>query len=173
VRAWRGKRWRALPYCLPLRNGDEMTVQVDLPAEYHGCLALRTATGAVRILGRWSAEDAGRTVRYPAGANEAVRLRGPAGTEVLLWCVRRDGQVDEAALVEACGPVQAWPLLPEGSLLAVERERVRVKVQSRDVGPIVRRADPEGEVLKRLDEVRKRLYPKCEALAGLAFLLAE
>jgi hypothetical protein len=168
VRVSRDKDWLDVePWVLPLQKSDALAVEVDLPAGCHACLALRTAAGAVRVLDRWEAKDESRAIRYPTKG--ALPLRGPAGTEVLLWCVRRAGPVDEAGLAEACGPVEAWPMLPGRSLLVVERDQVRTKGKSRDFGAPVRRDDPEGEVRRRLEEVRKRLRGQCEALAGLAF----
>jgi hypothetical protein len=168
VRVWRGGDWLELPlWLLPLQKGDELAVEVDLPSGHHGCLVLRTATGKVRVLERWRPQDAERMVRYPMKG--AVPLRGPAGTEVLLFCAGRAGPVDEAAVVEALGQTGAWPVLPAGSVLVVERDRVRVRGKSRDFGPAVPRADPEGEVRKRLDDMRKGVRSRCEALAGVAF----
>jgi tRNA A-37 threonylcarbamoyl transferase component Bud32 len=169
VRVWREGRYRALNAVVPVHTGEDLEVQAELPAGVHGALFLWSADGRLRRLAVWTPAESPRRVRYPQDEGQAVPLTGAPGTEVLLLCVRAPGPVELAEVRGAGEGMRGVPLLPSATVLRLERERVLVEQAGRGLGPERSRPNPEAEVLRRLETLRRRLGGHLEGLAGVAF----
>jgi hypothetical protein len=169
VNVWRGRRYRPLLEAVPLRSGARLEVHAELPADMHGGLFLLTGWGKWAEIAQWPPAPAPRRVRYPAAADEAVPLTGPAGTELVLLCGRRSGPVSLEDLRPLGPGPDPWPALPEVSVLRLWPARVRVDQRGRDFGTPVRRRNPEGEVLALLETLRQRLLGQLDYFEGVAF----
>jgi predicted Ser/Thr protein kinase len=167
VRVWRTNRYIDMPDPTPLHNGDQVRIRAAIPAEMHGSLFAVNAAGLVALLRDVPPADAVQELTFPASEGQAVPLGGPPGTELVLVCGRRSGRVTVAELQRWWN--EPWPALPEASVLRLERERVVVEQKGRDFGAPRDRPDPEGEVRRRLEELRGRLLGQVDYFEGLAF----
>jgi hypothetical protein len=86
---------------------------------------------------------------------------------MVVLCGRASGPVSADEVRAALGS-EPWPVLPNKSLVLLERGKVTT-FGGRGPGAPVAQPDPEGEVLRRLDAARRALHPTCDVLAGVAF----
>jgi hypothetical protein len=157
-----------LVHALPVRTGDDLAIEVELPAGVHAGLFLYTSEGKTRLLAQWDREDRKRLVRYPPGQGGHT-LQGPAGTECVLVWVSRQGPVAVERVEEAFRGAATWPALPDDSLLRLGREEVTVEPKNRDVGPFRDRPDPVWAVKEVLRSVGEKLNSADDGVAALAF----
>lgn len=106
-------------------------------------------------------------VRYPEAEGNAAPVTGEPGTELFLMCGRAEGPIgiaDVADLVDA----RPWPALPAASVISMQRAEVKVLQTGRGLGVPQGQLDPEGEVIARLDTLRRRLAARFGLVAGIA-----
>jgi eukaryotic-like serine/threonine-protein kinase len=168
VRVWEEDRYRDLVAVAPLRTGSELEVRVEVPAGTHAALFLFTSEGRLRLLAAQPAGASASSLRYPA-EGKAARLAGPPGTELVLVCGRREGPVGLEEVRGVWGAAGAWPALPPQSVLGLQADRVVVERTHRDLVLGPGRPDPEGEVRKRLEELRRQMRQRFPLFEGLAF----
>ncbi len=166
VRVWNGERFQDLAHALPLRTGDEVRIEGDRPPGTHAVLVWAGTDGVVHELASAVPEAAGTAVHYPPTGS--VEVRGPAGTELILLCCRRDRRVDVAALGAALADIPRWPALPGGSLVRLSGDAVKVENVGRGPGAPVERVDPEAVVTDRLTRLRTTLTADGVSVAGVA-----
>jgi Protein kinase domain len=170
VRVWddRQGRYRQLLHMLPLATGERVRYEVNVPANRHLALFAIDPGGEVRQLVQEPPQPAAGVLGYPADPAQASELIEPAGTVVFLLCGRAERPVllDE---VKAAFGEDPWPMLPKGSIVQVERNRVSSTDVAKAAGPPIEQSDPEGEILRRLDVARIRLGSTCDVLAGVAY----
>jgi tRNA A-37 threonylcarbamoyl transferase component Bud32 len=149
----------------PLRNGDELKINVPAPPGLFASLFLIGSTGQVEHL----ADAApGELLNYPPGAGTYKALDNRPGTEALLVCWRRSGPVgvEELRTLWESAP---WPALAETSVLRLDRDGVEVVQKGRPFGPTRAHSDPEGDIRARLERLRLRLHDRVDFLTGIAF----
>jgi eukaryotic-like serine/threonine-protein kinase len=169
VRVGRGKRYVDLVECGPVNSGDEIRIQTSAPAKLYASLFVRGASGKLEQLSALAPADEDRPMSYPDNPRKAVKLAGPAGNELILLCARVSGPIslDEAnAMLAGCA---GWPILLEESVLALSPAWAKVLVKGRDLGSQTDRADPEGEVLRGLEDLRARMAPHFDHFEAIAF----
>lgn len=169
VRVWTDDGYRDLAPVAPLRTGDELQVRADVPAGFYASLFLFGSTGQIELLAGKGPEGPPSPLRYPAEPDKAVPLEGPEGTELLLVCGRRSGRVGVDEVRAAWGQEGRWPALPGLTILRMQPDRVVVEQSGKGLGAPKDRPDPEAEVRRRLDELRRRLHDRFEYVEGLAF----
>jgi len=169
IRVWRRERFADLPDAVPLRTGDELRVQADVPPQLHAALFLRTSAGQLEMLNQLLPTTTERTLSYPVAANQTVPLVGPSGTEVVFCCARRDRPIRADELAAAWPADGVLPALPGPSVLRLERERVAVEQGSRGFGVPRDRPDPESQVRSILEKLRGQLAQRYDSWEGLAF----
>jgi hypothetical protein len=154
---------------VPLHSGDELKIQAEVPARSHAALFLITSEGRLKQLLAVAPANATQILHYPEQGNRSVLLTGPPGTEMLLVCASASGPIDEEAVRKAWSGKGAWPSLPPDTVFRMEPGRVYAEQTGRDLGPSRGRADPEGEVRRRLEALRLRLRDRFDSFEGLAF----
>jgi len=93
-----------------------------------------------------------------------LKLAEPAGTHVFILAVSPSGWV----LAEGLKAGERWPRLPYDSVIRLANGRAEVLVKGRDVEPGGAVADPEGEVVARL-ETLLRAAPPDGTVEAMAF----
>jgi hypothetical protein len=169
VRVWQETRYTDVADSLPLQNGDEVQVVAEVAPGLHAALFLFNSAGELERLAAVTPGEQTQTLRYPPDAGKSVPLEGPAGTEVVLVCGRRDRPVSLEELRGVWGEAGRWPELAGQTLLGLERDRVVVVAGGRGFGAAQDRADPEGEVRRRLETLREALRGRFDWFEGLAF----
>jgi tRNA A-37 threonylcarbamoyl transferase component Bud32 len=164
---WGGENYRAVENCLPLQTGDELRIESAAPPGCRLVLLWLDTGGKLHRLHETTAGAETAPFFYPQ-LNKAVPLVGPPGTELLLVLGCRGRAVPVAEMEEALRRVKL-ALLPEYTLVHISRDEVRAAHHSRGPGLPVERDDPEGEVCRRLDELRLYLREHCDVVVGLAF----
>jgi hypothetical protein len=128
IKVDRGGRAIALRDAVPLRSGDKVWIECDLPAGWVASAFWLDSEGKITELTPF------RIVRHPAydrlsypppeGADNAVTLEGPAGTELVLVCARPQAKITLAE-VEALIPADvAQTSLRERSAILITHGRV-------------------------------------------------
>jgi eukaryotic-like serine/threonine-protein kinase len=170
VSVWRQQsNSTSLRESLPVRTGDELQVKIQVPAGLHVSLCSINGDGRLSLLQQYSAQDSPSELIYP-GSDQARRLKGPAGTEVLLVCGRARTPISEAELQTAWDGTAEWPVLaPPRRLLRLQPGQLKEEGERpRDFGEVVDRPDPD-KVARRLNDLRERLKQTCAYFEGLAF----
>ena len=173
VRVWRGKRYAELRDAVPLKNRDEVRVQSVAPAAMHSALFYVNQAGQVKLLASAASPDADSALSFPNELQRAAPLTGKAGNEYVFLLARRSGPITAGEVEEALGKISHWPSLPLDSVLGVSPSAVKVLQPGRDLGPLVDRPDPEGEVKQALEALQTRLAARFEHFEGLAFSRGE
>ncbi|MCE9530507.1 MAG: serine/threonine protein kinase [Planctomycetes bacterium] len=170
VRVWseQQERYRDIIYQLPLLTGQGIRIEVAAPTDRHLGLFAVDASGEVRLLTETNPRKEAGTIAYPENPSAKSELKEPAGTVVLLL-VGRAGSAVSLEEVRAALGADPWPKLPKSSMVVIEREKVAVAGTGRGVGPTAQQADPEGDVLRRLNAARAQLSQTCDVIAGAAF----
>ena len=147
-------------------TGDEVRFEVERPLGVYASLFAIDADGSVRVLASAGKDETGGMLGFPTEPNKLTQLTPPSGTMVVLLCGRAKGSItfDE---VRAAAGLAPWPTLPPNSIVRVTKDKVEAE-GGRGVGPPVSKPDPEGVVLRRLENVRIALG-ECEVVAGVAF----
>jgi hypothetical protein len=153
----------------PLRDGEEVRLQADARPGLHVALFWFSSEGQLTRVAEARAQPDRFALEYPSDPKMSAPLTGPPGTEAVLVCGRRSGPIGLDELLAAWGEQTPWPELPRASVLRLMPEEVRVEQSGRALGEPQIRNDPEGEVRRRLEEVRSRLAPHFEFFEGLAF----
>lgn len=169
VRLWNDRQGKYVnaATALPLAQGEKLRYEADAPANRHLTVFAVDPSGEVRVLVTRPPAPAPGKLTYPESDQASSELVAPAGTVVVLMCGRAASPVTESEVRAALG-AGPWPVLPRKSLILFERDKVEA-LGGRGVGPPTAQPDPEGEVLRRLDDARKSLRPTCDVLAGVAF----
>jgi len=168
VRVWNSKekRYWELSDRVPLGKAEEVRVEAVAPAGMHTALFVLSGN-RLNALATAAPADEDRTISYPEGSQKSSKLVGK-GNEVVLLLARRTGPAGVEELRGLVGDV-AWPELPDRSVLRLTPDGVKVVQTGRDFGAPNERADPEGEVRRGLDELRRRLGGNFDHVEGLAF----
>jgi hypothetical protein len=169
VRIWRARRYVDLVDAVPVKKGDEIRIQTMAPADMHAALFAINQAGQVRLLAQRAPAPQDAPLAFPEAANLAAPLAGKPGNEFILMCARRTSPVPPEHVSELLGKIQAWPMLPLDSVLGITPEFVKVQQAGRDLGPVVERPDPEGDVKQELEALQKRLAARFEHFEGLIF----
>lgn len=169
VRLWRTDRYVDLIDRVPLHEADEVQIQVEVPRGLGATLFLLGSAGRLQRLAEITPDRPARLLRFPEQAKHSIPVVGPAGTEVLLVCGRPSGPVQLEEVQVLLTGTQPWPALPGQAVLRLERNCVTVLQSGRDFGAPRDRPDPEGDVLRRLEELRLCLREHFELVEGLAF----
>jgi len=154
----------------PFAVGERGRVTATIPANHRATLLLTTEAGAVTELAITLPEAVERGFAFPASANpkkaELLMLAEPAGTQVFILAVSPSSRVMANQLGLEAG--ERWPRLPYDSAIRVANGRASVLVKGRDVEPGGAVADPEGEVVARLEQML-RAAPPDATLEAIAF----
>jgi serine/threonine protein kinase len=172
LRLWRDNRPRelknaqALANVVPLRTGDGVKIKVKVPPGMYASLFWIDSSGNLAPLADGVPGD---VLSYPSGASEFKWLEGPAGTEAVLVCWHRSGNLTVDELRTMWGIGETWPKLPKESVLHVDNQGVKDVQPSRSLGRSVYHSDPVGDVQVALDRLRLKLSNRVDFLDGIAF----
>jgi len=169
VQAWRGGQYADVTDVVPMRTGDRLRIEADIPAGAHASLFLIDSEGSLARLAHEPARDKPFTFRYPAQSDLAAPLVGRDGTEFVFLCVRGRSPVELPDIQSLWDSNDPLPELPELSVLEMRPDEVDAVQSSRGLGNPVRQFDPEAEVRARIDAFRQRLAESADAFAGVAF----
>jgi eukaryotic-like serine/threonine-protein kinase len=198
VHVWRGKGYLDVEKAIPVRTGDKVRIEATVPEGLFATLFVRSSEGKLLELSRLRTEAEPGQLSDPLDPNVATLLVGPAGTELVLLCARRDRPVTLEEM-EPLGAWQTWEDLPPESVLRMtsmgvrvlglnpslsgklnqpdpqeieneEREEIIMKLKggTRPRGPQVNQPNPEGNVKRKLELLRKRLVGM-DLIEGLAY----
>jgi serine/threonine protein kinase len=167
IRVWRKQQHVDLVNAMPLRAGDELRIQAEVPAHWHASLFLFTSEGRLRLLRAARPTDTARTFYYP-GKDQAAPLVGPPGTEMLLVCASPSGPIEEDA-VRQLWTEGSWSALRPATVLHLDPDKVHFEQKDRDFGPATSRRDAEEDVRSRLEKLRLRLRERFDHFEGLVF----
>jgi serine/threonine protein kinase len=172
IRIFRGGEFRDLNSpgqfadMVPLTAGDELQIRAQVPEGLHASLFAIEGGGRCRHLGDGAP---GRLLLYPPESGRFVPLEGEAGTELLLVCWRRRGPATVEEFSRFWNSDASWPALPRDSVLRFDLEGVHVVQKGRPLGMPRSRPDPEGEIHRRLEELRQQLRDHFDYVFGIAF----
>jgi tRNA A-37 threonylcarbamoyl transferase component Bud32 len=166
VRVAHRERYRDLIAAAPLRTGAAFWVYAEVPPHLHAALFLFNSEGKLEHLG---SRAPGAVLRFPPSEGKSAVLSGPPGTELVLVCGRSSGPVTRAQVLAAWGGNGPWPALRGGWVLRLQTDRVVEEQKERGIGGLVDQPDPAGEVLQRLERLRRRLAERFDYFEGLAF----
>jgi tRNA A-37 threonylcarbamoyl transferase component Bud32 len=169
VRVWRASRYLDLLDAVPVHGGSELRVEITIPARMYGTLFLVNGQSRLFRLQDVTAAYQPQPMHYPQADNRSAPLEGPPGSEFVLACVRKAGPPEASMLQEWLNSGKPLPALPAQSVLRLRPGGVRVEQHGRDLGTPRDRPDPEGEVRRRLDELRLRLLGPMDSFDGVVF----
>jgi eukaryotic-like serine/threonine-protein kinase len=169
VRVWNKEsgRFQDLARLLPLSNTDLLRIEGRRPSGFHTTLLWIDAQGKVHTPAEWPPLDTAKAFEYPAD-QQSVPLGEPSGTEIILLCGRRDRPIDVERLKPHFSPFKDAVALPPSSILKLTRDKVVPVETSRGPGALVAVDDPEGRVIKRLENLLLALRDECEFIEGIA-----
>jgi serine/threonine protein kinase len=159
--------YRPLVQMVPLQTGDQLRVKVRCPDQMHMSLFLFSSEGELRLLAQQK-PGAGEYLEYPTRPDQAVRLQGPPGTELLLACGRKEGPITLAEIAPLFSAGKELARLPVSTVLRLQADKIVRVDKSRDLGPPKTVPHPQAEVWGRLEELRKGLE-RFDCVEGLAF----
>ena len=169
VRVWRSNRFLELVDCVPVRTGDEIRIETAAPAGMHAALFVQSSSGNLARLAASLPGDEDRPFGYPENVNKGSKLTGASGNELILLCARRLGPIPAEDVRPLLADYSAGPALPGDAVLGLSPAGCKAIQKSRDLGPLTDRANPEGEVMKGLDELRRRLRPHFDYFEAIVF----
>ncbi|HLJ97258.1 MAG TPA: serine/threonine-protein kinase [Gemmataceae bacterium] len=151
---------------LPLRTGDKLRVQCDLPHGLHPALFWFDTDGKLVQL-QGSAQPLGSLDQFEYPRGGLVPVDGSPGTEVVLVCAGRGAAPRLEDLEKLFDQGHPWPRLPAQALVLLNRYTVEIK-GARGV-----RDQPEAvavtAVQDRMEQLRLKLAGKYEFWTGIAF----
>jgi predicted Ser/Thr protein kinase len=156
---------------LPILTGYRLQVTVKPPPGVHVTLFLLSGTARKELAQRKPTASV-VPLYFPSEEGTFVTLKGADSTECWLVCGNRSGAVTLAELEKWLPPGPAWPPLPERAVWRLLRPKVVNDTGlPRDIGEVVRQADAEGVVVRRLEELRAALAPHVDYFEAVAFRL--
>jgi predicted Ser/Thr protein kinase len=159
---------------LPVLTGYEMQVEVSPPQGLHVTLFYLSSSGKLVEMVHMPRTTEAVKLYYPSkDATQFATLRGPSGTECWLVCGNRSGPVTVADLEKIWPKAGAWPQLPKDALYRLMRGQIVAEAGNRDIGEVKQRDNPEGEVVRFLEELESKLRPQVDYYEGLAFGLTK
>jgi hypothetical protein len=110
------------------------------------------------------------TLRYPSDPDKPwAPLTGPPGTEMVLVCGKASGAPNLEEVNAAWGPLGKWVSLPATSILRLHNREVTAESGFRGVGSPVDVPDPEGQVMRRMEDLGDSLSKQFEYIEAVAF----
>src|SRR5262249_6959616 len=162
-----GENYRAVESCLPLQAGDELRIENAAPPGCQLVLLWLDTRGQLHRLHEKTARTESSPLFFPP-RDKAVPPPGPPRPAVPPGLGCRGRVVPTAEMEEVLRGVKL-ARLPDYTLIHISRDEVRAAHHSRGPGLPVERDDPEGDVCRRLDELRRHLRERCDVVVGLTF----
>lgn len=158
VEVWQDGRWVSLSKVGYLNTEDELQVQVQVPAEYPASLFWVSNTGQLSFQGP-----------LEPGQPTRIRLKEPAGTELLLVCGRRGEKVRAEEVQRLWDVPVEWPKLPRYVILQLHRDQVRA-LPTRSMELLPAGAPGAQKVVHdQMETLRRRLSEEMDFFEGVAF----
>lgn len=151
----------------PLRNGDRVRFEANVPRGYELALFLWSPTRGLELLAERGEDDV-EPLRYPAELGKLAPIEGSKGTEFLFVCGSKNGPVREDEVANLLAAPQPWPALPQRSLL-----RVLGATTERSGSGAADGTDAEAVILRHLDQIGARMQGRYDYFEGLAFYHAD
>ncbi len=169
IRVWRDEAIYSLTDTAPVSTGDRIEVTSDIPAGQHVSLFLFDSDGKLTLIDSKPAANATFTYRFPQDPSHFEQIVGSSGTEFVFLCRRRDRamSIDDLNNTGLFG--DAWPTLPNASILQVRPVKVEYLQRDRGFGGGIETIDPQQQVFDQLDLVRKTLLQQGTGVEGIAF----
>ncbi len=158
----------ALPDAVPLKSGTLISLRARIPAGFEARLLSINGQGICREVARWDRRSTEEILRYPAAADQAVPLTGPAGTE----CLAIVGTPDEFKTPpeRLWGQSADWPALAPATVLRLSGMEIEVEQSGRDLGePLVAGITPQAAVEQTLQQWGQRFSATAPLVEALAF----
>jgi eukaryotic-like serine/threonine-protein kinase len=155
---------------LPLRTGDRLRIHSNVPPGYHVSAFWLDSEGRLAELSPLLITPGKRSDQLvyprPEGSKDVVPLGGPSGTELLLICAKRQGEIAPGDVRSLFAGLGNLPNLPSRTFLVLDSESVEARGFRRELGA----PEPSsvGDVREPLDQVRRKLRGRFEFVTGLA-----
>ncbi len=166
VHVLRGEHKQDLIGAAPLRTGDRLILQCDVPRGFVPSMYWIDSEGKLVRLPAGPVSKAGEFDRLQYPSQGVVPLKGNSGTELILVCARKDTGVGEEEMLKALENSRSWPELPAKVVVGVTPKGVTLPV-SRGVGQPER--DKVARVMELLEKLRQKLGEEGIYLSGVAF----
>lgn len=169
VEVVRKKNGKSFPLedAFPVVTGNLLRMSVRVPPNRHGSLFL-LSEGKWTLLRQFEAEKAARLESFPPEVGTRVPVTGEPGTEVLVFCARRQGPIDLAAFQAMLPKLAAFPEIPGGGTFVTFNEE-GLKSWDRGLGDPVK-GDSAADVAQRqLGQLRDAIRVHCDVYAGVLF----
>lgn len=170
IRVWQNDRAFPLHTAVPLRSGDDLSIEWRLPAGHFGTLFWFDTEGGLNQLTATgpAGPDSSVTFQWPEPGKSNV-LEGPPGTEVIFLCSSTSAPPRLQDVKDLLPGREPWPELTGPSLLVFDSHKVELR-GARLRGPGATNRDrPEELVRLRADALRQRLAEKFPLVQGVAF----
>jgi len=175
IRVLRGEREYELTEVLPLRSGDYLNVQWQVPKGWHAALCWLDSEGKTWL---FQMKPAATDSDAPGGSQLVVwpepdrsqELAGAPGTELIVLCARRDRAPQ---LADLAGPMlggKPWPELPrEAALLIDPGGEPPIQLVSPRGPGTARRRRPVKSLYQQAEALRRHLRKRVDRFAAIAF----
>jgi hypothetical protein len=168
LQVYRGGQPKDLLLALPLRGGDQVRVNAEIPTGLFPRLVLVEASGVKELAPMETSRRGGLDlVAYPV--MNAMQVPGPGGTKLFLLVAGRTAKPDLDDIKSLIGPTP-WPVLPRYAIALLARGRVEVTGPR---GPKLPAPDATRAVEDRLTELGKKLSERYAFFAGVAVPFAD
>lgn len=162
-------RYLDLVSSVPMKNGDEVKIEVEIPPGSHALLLVLTSDGELRELARLAPATHLQYLRFPAATESAAPLTGKPGSEVLLLFAGNGESISTESLRQLPALMQAWPEIPDLTVIRATSEGVSFLQRDKDFGAAVGRKDPVEQIVSQLEELRRHAASKRLQLEALVF----
>ncbi len=169
VRVWRDGNTFDLTNSAPISSTDRVEIRSHVEAGVHLSLFMFDSEGQLQLVEAVPAASQPYEYRFPQDNSKFERIVGPAGTEFVFLCGSRKRAVTLAEL-NGLGPfANAWPQLPEDSVIQLRSTGVNYLQRGRGFGGGVDTLDPQQQVFDTLNVLRTMLEPFSDFVDGIAF----
>jgi serine/threonine protein kinase len=162
-------RYLDLVSSVPMKNGDEVKIELEIPPGTHALLLVLTSEGGLRELSRLSPATHLQQLRFPAATESAAPLTGNPGSEVLLLFASNTGEISTESLRQLPALMQAWSEIPDLTVIRATSEGVSFLQRDKDFGASVGRKDPVEQTVSQLEELRRHAASKRLHFEALVF----
>ncbi len=172
VRVFRGDNEYGLDHAVPLRTGDRLQIEYELPKDYLSLLFWLDSEGKLTELKPGDAVKSRSSVRRTSPtSDEAYPLQGPPGTELILLCADRSTQPTVAQITALTSEGFPWPKIADVSMIQWGQDETRFAGPYQS-GPLRSPGEPapvQRAALDRTEALRQALSAQFEIVRGVAF----
>lgn len=173
VRIWdkNAKRYQAITETLPLKSGDELKIEADIPPKTYASLILWTSEGKWERLVDHPPSPEKHRIRFPDKGT--VVLSGSEGNETVLLLTSEKGPIEMEQLQQMKEFQSPWPLLSNTVVMVATEQKVNVEqpkgITTRGFGPKRDRKDSEETIRGYFEQLQSELSGRHQKLHAVTF----